>query len=297
MAGIRGKPRSNGKYQGWYVDSNGKRKFFIGTRNRAETLRIAQKIEDDHRQVRLGYRPPSSPADKYKSRPFAEVVAEYISWGESQGGRGGRPWATEHARKRRDNLQWWQNQLGIQTLGEVNGILPRVEKALRELQNLGRSGKTLQNYQEAICAFCDWAVQRGYLTNDPLRSAKYYDITPRARRRILTREEIQVLLEVVPPSRRLLYQVAMCTGLRAKELRSLKVCDLNPDMLALNLHAEWTKNRKPGMQPIPQWLLEELLQESKGKDLDAPYWKSIKTPQRAWTRSGSCAYSKMDSSR
>ena len=60
----------------------------------------------------------------------------------------------------------------------------------------------------------------------------------------------------------------MCTGLRAKELRSLKVRDLNPDMVALNLHAEWTKNRKPGMQPIPQWLFEELVQESKGKDPD-----------------------------
>ena len=149
-------------------------------------------------------------------------------------------------------------------------ILPRVEKALREFQEAERSGKTLQNYREAICAFCDWAVERGYLSDDPLKNFSGFDTTPRTRRRTLTPDEIQRLLAVAPEYRSLLYQVAMCTGLRANELRSLKVRDLNTDMKALNLHAEWTKNRKPGLQPIPLWLLERLDAVSQGRALDDP---------------------------
>lgn len=145
-----------------------------------------------------------------------------------------------------------------------------MEKALREVQEAGRSGKTLQNYRETICAFCDWAVARGYLSDDPLKNSTAYDTSPRSKRRTLTPDEIQRLLDVAPDYRSLLYQVAMCTGLRANELRSLKVRDLNTDMKALNLHAEWTKNRKPGLQPIPLWLLERLEVVSRGKALDDP---------------------------
>src|SRR5262245_35114228 len=56
MAGVRKKPIQGGKYQGWFIDAMGKRRFFTGTRAKTETLRIAQRLEDEHRQVRLGYR-------------------------------------------------------------------------------------------------------------------------------------------------------------------------------------------------------------------------------------------------
>ena len=51
---------------------------------------------------------------------------------------------------RRSHLQWWQELLGRETLADLNGILPRVEASLRELRNAGRSGKTLQNFAEAL---------------------------------------------------------------------------------------------------------------------------------------------------
>lgn len=43
MAGVRSKPREAGKYQGWFTDYKGKRKFSIGTRSKAATLRIARR--------------------------------------------------------------------------------------------------------------------------------------------------------------------------------------------------------------------------------------------------------------
>ena len=132
--------------------------------------RIADRLEDEHLQVRLGYRPAPTSADRFGKRDFAEVADEYLSWGQVQGGRGGRPWSAIHARTRKTKLQWWQGQLGLSTLGDLTGILPRAEKVLRELQAAGRSGKTLTNYVGALGAFCKWCVQRGYLTIDPLAS-------------------------------------------------------------------------------------------------------------------------------
>jgi integrase len=258
MAGVRKKPKKGGKYQGWFVDETGTRKFFHGTRNRAETLRIAQRLEDEHRQIRLGYRPARTSADKYRHASFTEVKDEYIAWGIAQGGRDGRPWGKTHLRNRRTHLEWWQDQLGLETLADADGILPRVEEALRTLQAQGRAGKTLANYAEALAAFCDWCVQRGYLAADPLQSLSTFDTTPRIQRRAMTADEITMLLRVCAPHRRLLLETAFLSGLRANELRNLTTAHLDRTQCGLRLDAMWTKNRKPGFQPLPASLVERL---------------------------------------
>ena len=66
------------------------------------------------------------------------------------------------------------------------------------------------------------------------------------------------LLDVCVPHRRLLYETAFLTGLRAKELRSLALVHLDTRRRGLNLDAEWTKNRKLGFQRLPRELLERL---------------------------------------
>jgi len=63
--------------------------------------------------------------------------------------------------------------------------------------------------------------------------------------------EIQALLGKCRPQYRLLYWTAIFTGLRAGEPRALTVKDLNVDMVGLDLSPAWTKNRKPGFQPLP----------------------------------------------
>ncbi|HUU94466.1 MAG TPA: hypothetical protein VM487_01905, partial [Phycisphaerae bacterium] len=54
------------------------------------------------------------------------------------------------------------------------------------------------------------------------------------------------------------YEVALTTGLRANELRSLTVDDLDAEGCGLHLHAEWTKNRRPGFQALPAALVTRL---------------------------------------
>ena len=155
-------------------------------------------------------------------------------------------------------MAWWRDRLAVEVLGDLVEVLGRVEKQLRELQTIGRTGKTISNYAATLGAFCDWCVQRGYLETDPLKDLAPFDTTPEVRRRAMTPDEITRLLEVCPPDRRLLYETAVFSGLRANELRHLTLEHIDLERSGLLLDAEWTKNRQTGFQPLPKSLLERL---------------------------------------
>ena len=139
-------------------------------------------------------------------------------WGGTQGGRGGRPWGTDHARNRRTRLNWWQDQLGLISLGDLTDILPRAEKASRKLLKTS-AGKTVANYVEALRSFCSWCRKRGYLYHQPLEGMAPFDTTPQSYRRLLSPEEIAQFLDACAPHRRLLYETAFLSGLRASGYR------------------------------------------------------------------------------
>ncbi len=255
---------------------NGKRTKGTGTTSRSETLKLAQREQAKHDEIRKGLRPPPKASDAH--RMFKEVSDEYCDWGQAQGGRSGHPWGERHARMRRAHLLWWAEQLHLETLADLTDVLPRAEKALRQVQKLGRAGKTVANYAESLAAFCDWCVDRGYLENDPLRRLGRFDTTPRDTRRPLTTEEIAKLLAASPPDRRLLYELALASGLRAKELRNLTVAHLNVERNGLFLEAAWTKNRRAGFQPLPADLVGRLAEAAKEKAPGDPLlWVPVHT--------------------
>lgn len=82
--------------------------------------------------------------------------------------------------------------------------LPRVERALQQLQKDGRTGKTLNGYVETLEAFCNWCIQRGYLAENPLRHFTAYDETPKTVRRALTQEEFHRILNACDETERLI---------------------------------------------------------------------------------------------
>ncbi|MCX5769264.1 MAG: site-specific integrase, partial [Candidatus Hydrogenedentes bacterium] len=241
-----------------FTDYMGHRRTGTGTTSKCETRKLAERVQAEHDEIRKGYRPVPHPWDKHRSREVSEVAGEYLAWGKSQGGRNGRPWGAGHARMRESLITWWQECLDLKTLADLDGVLPRVEKVLRELKEKKRSGKTLTNYAECLRGFGNWCATRGYLGEDPLKGLAAFDATPRTKRRALTKDELCRLLNAAPEHRRLLYSVAVCSGLRAGELRALTTNDLDTVNHGLRLHAEWTKNRKTGFQPLPASLVESL---------------------------------------
>ena len=254
----------DGKYHDcWrfqYTDWMGKRRTATGYPSKTETEKLAASKQRKEDEIRRGYRDPPQTADKHKTKPVDETVEEYLAWGKSQGGRGGRPWSKGHARMREAHLKWWQERLALGTLEDLDGVLPRAQEALRELQGENRAGKTLANYAEALRGFCNWCVCQGYLAEDPMKGFTAFDTTPKAKnlRRAMTAEEIHRLLDACAPDRRLLYEVAFCGGLRAGELKALTPQHLDTERGGLVLDAEWTKGRRDGFQPLPAALVKRL---------------------------------------
>ena len=262
MPGILSKKTKDGKWRGWYrshlTASDGRRKTvkFTGTHSHRETLALAHERQVQEDRIAAGLAP--APEERQPSRDFVETVQEYLAYGEAQGGRGGRPWGRTHARNQRAQLAWWHEQIGFRTLEDLMGALRRVETALVRLRDRGRTSKTLRNYQESLHSFCHWCVDRDYLPSDPLRRLRKFDAAPSTRRRVLTLSDIDAIMTVAPPERRLLYEMALYSGLRLGELRHLKGEHLDLDRGGLRLEAEWTKNRRAGFQPLPAHLVAGL---------------------------------------
>ena len=277
-----GRPVPHKRWRFTYVDAQGRRRTGTGARTKTETKAIAEHKQVREDRIRMGVCPPPKAHEAAKMRPFAEVTAEYVRWGKAQGGHHGGRWDDEHAAKREAGLKWWGEQLNLDTLADLDGILPRVDEVLRKLQDAGRAGKTLANRVEALAAFCDWCIGHGYLAEDPLRNLKHFDTRPKTTRRALTLEEIGRLFAVAPERRRLIYATTLCSGLRAGELRAVQVKHLDAAQGGLVLEAGWTKNRRPAFQPLPRALVESLTAAAVGKKPDDPLLAVSSHPHRTF---------------
>jgi len=264
--------KRNGKtYEKWrfqFTDYKGIRRTGTGTSSKTETTKLAEKVQAKQDAIRKGYEP--APKASTVQRDFSDVAAEYIAWGKSSGGKNSKPWAAEHADKREDKLEWWRKKLGLIVLSDLLDSQPRVESSLRELKEKGRTDLTCRSYADGVTAFCDWCFTRGYFEDDPLKRLVSPSKKAESTRRALTADEFKRLIEHCNPDRRVLYLVAVASGLRANELRSLKVANVEMVRGGLRLDAVWTKNRKDGFQPLPTMLTQFLAQAIHGKQASEP---------------------------
>ena len=285
MAWVSRKPSASGKYRAGYVIRPGERVTFMGTAKKGETLAAARAFETEAREIRLKLRAAPGPEEKHAQRAIGDVIQEYLDLGNSQGGRGGNPWSVTHSRKRRAHLSWWVRNLDLKIFGDLtdDGILGRAQKIIQtELQRAGRSGQTCSSYRESIVSFCAWAVKMGYMVANPLRNWAEYNKKPVTERRALTPAEIGALLAAAPEHRRMVYEVALATGLRAGELAALRVGNLDAKESGLNLEWRWTKNRLRGFQSLPRNLMERLVALSEGKRPTEPLLQTNTHPHRTF---------------
>jgi len=211
---------------------------------------------------------------EHASRPYAEVVEQFIDWGKAQGGKLHDGWEAGYAERLKKILAWWKDQLGFRFLGDLDGCLPRTEQALQRLARGENplTSKTQSMYAGALVTFTKWCVQRGMLEAEPLKGMAPFNKDPQWQRAALPAVDFAKLLEITPHDhRRLLYRVAFYSGLRARELRHVDVADLDVDRGGIRLHKQWTKNRKDGFQPLPADLLAELQSFAKARTAERLY--------------------------
>ncbi len=258
MATIEEKILASGKkiYRARFVDWMGRRRSATHPVQR-ELVKLVNRIELEAKEIRSGLRPAPVLSRKNNSKGIEEALQEYLSWGRLQGGHGGRAWSIAHLRHKESRIRYWLGQLKIEVVGDLDGIQGQIERITQEMGRK-RSGKTLANYVEALRSFCEWLLKRRMLHENPLSGLSSFNTAPQSRRRSMSEEELQRLLEVSSYERRILYLLAVCSGLRANELRESTPDHVDFKRGGLVLDARWTKNRKEGFQPLPVALLDEL---------------------------------------
>ena len=267
-----GKPIPHKYWRAEITGWDGNRRFITvpcsGKKDAQRCAMSKQAVED---QIRMGALPRPEENGGMQKRSIDEFLSEYIEHGILCGGRGGRPWSKGHLRTRCIRLRYWQDALKLKTLGDLKELLPRVEKRCAQRRNEGRAGKTISLEVEALRSFLLWMKKRKYIREDPLEGISRINTAPRIKKRGMTLEEIGKLLRTSPPHRSLLYETALCSGLRAGELRHLTPDHLDLQRYGLVLEAEWTKNRTDGFQPMPKHLMKRLAKYSRSGDALAKY--------------------------
>jgi len=133
--------------------------------------------------------------------------------------------------------------------------------SLRDGEN-GISAQTFNFYLQAIKQFCKWIVQDQRAIESPVRHLKGLNVKVDRRhdRRALEPEQVKHLLATTAaapkrfgmtgPQRTMLYRLAIETGLRAKELRSLKVSSFDLDGCTVTVRAGYSKRKRQDVLPL-----------------------------------------------
>jgi integrase len=186
-------------------------------------------------------------------------------------------------------FEYWHQLQASKLLNTIN--------AMHKLQRTGKgyidtgkpiSPRTKQHHLKACKQFASWMLRDGQTTTNPLQYLTTdIPVETQNPRRALTREEIQTLLsytenakpigDMIGAERALVYRLAMETGLRANELRSLKRVSFSKTEMTVRVEAKYTKNRKEAIQPVKPATMEAILQHLILKTPTAPAFSLPKT--------------------
>ncbi|MEX0885828.1 MAG: tyrosine-type recombinase/integrase [Phycisphaeraceae bacterium] len=163
----------------------------------------------------------------------------------------------------------------------------RLNAHVNDMRAADKSAVTIGHHLTWIKGFTKWLHDHGKLPRDPLATVKKPN--PRAgrrrERRMLLPEEWPLLDKATRSAgerygltgqeRAVLYRLAIETGLRANELRSLTVARLilDTDHAHVRIPAEDTKSGKGANQYIQQQLAHELAELVKGRRSTAPLFE------------------------
>jgi site-specific recombinase XerD len=134
----------------------------------------------------------------------------------------------------------------------------------------GLSAQSVGHYYAALRSFCRWLLDRGHVEKDPMAAMRAPKVAANGQNgRALTQEEVRRLIDgtatlaercnLAGPARALLYETAIVTGLRARELASLKLADLDTVRLVIQLPGKNAKNRSAATVPVSRSLVDRIL--------------------------------------
>ncbi len=200
-------------------------------------------------------------------RPLGEHLAEFLRF---LGDKGDTP---KHVATCKRHVKWVAEQIDAKGIRDLTG--PAVLRAVGELRTgkKARSARTCNSYLTSCKALTRWLWEHKRTPDDALAGLDGWNEEADRRhvRRELTPEEIALLLQATEKrdtgagrmpgrDRAMAYRVALGTGFRAKELRSLtpECFDLDSDPPTVTVGAAYSKRGREDVQPIRRDLAEAL---------------------------------------
>jgi len=254
-------------YISWY-DAAGKRKSQnVKTTDRATAQRILAKKLGDVALRRDGVIDPRQEAVVIEAAKAIEVHLD-----DFEAMLGARQRSEDHISRTVGFIREVCAAAAFEKASDITA--DGVNRVMAAMKAKGKAARTIQGRVVACKAFTKWLADHGKLAHDPLRSVKRPSVKTdrRLRRRMLLPAEWPYLRAAVltsgprdgmnPLERVALYAVAIQTGLRSAELRSLTKADLflAGEKPYVRCKAEHTKNSQEARQYIQPDLAEQLRQ-------------------------------------
>jgi integrase len=234
----------------WYVDfkdADGARKRVKGFKDKAATAQLAAELERKAELARTGI------IDRYaedRKKPLKQHLEDFYQALLAKGD------TIDHAKQTKYRAKQIINRCKFAMWTDISAS--KVQRCLADLRNEedGLSAQTSNYYLQAIKQFCRWMVQDGRASESPVVHLTRMNAKADRRhdRRALEPDEMRRLLEttIAAPKRYgmegyervLLYRVAAETGLRRKELGSLKVSYFDWKACTVRVSCSYTKNKK-----------------------------------------------------
>ena len=245
--------RQSLKYYTRLTDADGiKRTIPLFTDKTASEQRAGQL----QKEIELAKAGIVNPYAEQRKKPLADHLKDFKQFLLDKGD------TEDHARLTHNRVKAILTGCKIVLISDVRAS--RIQRYLAERRQSGLGTKTCNYYLTAAKGFFNWMVDDNRIGENPIAHLRSQNSNADIRRvrRSLEPDEIRRLLETTAAGpdrfgmggyeRSLLYRLAAETGLRANEIRSLKVKGFDFDGLTVTVEAGHSKRRREDTQHLRQ---------------------------------------------
>jgi len=253
----------------WYIgytDFRGRRRTVRGFTDKGETKRLAAKLEEETRLIRLGVKQPAEELHSFnKPRTLEQLIKEFIQHLRN------RDASDKHVKIHESRLKRIIEEAKCRGLADLTPH--RIETYLAKCREAGMGKRTSNHYLRAIKQFTRWLVKTRRMFDNPLADVPMLNSQTdrRHERRPLSLEEFALLIaaaergkpieSISGSDRAMMYFLAVFTGYRKGELGSLTSAsfNLNDDPATVTVQAAYSKHRRTDTQVLHPAVTSRLL--------------------------------------
>jgi integrase len=263
------------RYTILYFDENGDRRKAKGCTDKAESERIANRLENEVALRRAGL--IDRKAEVYRDRESTPLANHIADWEANLVAQG---FTTKHAEHTSNRVR----RLVAMMLGAKEALIDhrrmrpsergevavKIKDAIARFKAAGWSLQTCNHYRAAAKAFSKWCYDSARTREDILRGVKGFNVKEDRRhdRRTVSLDELRTLIEAAEhgpivmrmtgPQRALCYRLAVASGLRYSEIAIIAPESFDWNAPSVTVEAAYTKNGETATLPLPTDLAADL---------------------------------------